>query len=249
MRYPRKLTLFIIPLFIIAICDFHKAYGETQNVQAPSNIQKTLDEIQKTQKEILQKLNELERKVSGRAPSAAPAIDPNNVHNIPIGNSPVKGDKNAPVTIVEFSDFQCPYCAQLLPTLKEVLKAFPKKVKLIYKQYPLPFHAQAKNAAKASLAAGEQGKFWEMHDIIFENFTKLSPEKFVEFAGQIGLDVAKFTADYNSDKYEKQIQEEIALGNSVGVTGTPTLFVNGKRMMRRSLNDFKEAINNELEKK
>lgn len=249
MRYSRKLILFIIPLFIIAICNFHEASGETQNIQAPSNIQKTLDEIQKTQKEILIKLNELEKKVSRAVPSAAPTIDPNKVYNIPIGNSPIRGSKNAPVTIVEFSDFQCPYCAQLLPTLKEVLKAFPKEVKLIYKQYPLSFHAQAKNAAKASLAAGEQGKFWEMHDIIFENFTKLSPEKFVEFAGQIGLDVAKFIADYNSDKYEKQIQQDIALGNSVGVTGTPTLFVNGKRMMRRSLDDFKEAINNELKKK
>jgi len=250
MRYSRKLILFIIPLFIIAICNFHEASGETQNIQAPSNIQKNLDEIQKTQKEILQKLNKLERKVSGTgtAPSAR-TIDSNKVYNIPIENSPIKGDKNAPVTIVEFSDFQCPYCAQLLPTLKEVLKAFPKEVKLIDKQYPLSFHAQTKNAAKASLAAKKQGKFWEMHDIIFENFIKLSPEKFVEFARQIGLDITKFTANYNSDKYEKQIQQDIALGNSVGVTGTPTLFVNGKQMARRSFDDFKEAINNELKKK
>lgn len=248
----RKSALIVISLFIILACNnsFAGAQGtQTGDTKTLSDIQNTLNEIQKTQKEILTRINELEKKVSNPSPQAMPAIDPGKVHKIPVGNSPVKGNKDAPVTIVEFSDFQCPYCAQLQPTLKEVLKTYPKEVKLVFKHYPLPFHAQAKNAAKASLAAAEQGKFWEMHDVIFENFTKLSDEKFKELAIQIGLNVGKFTADYNSNKYDQQIQQDITLGNNIGVTGTPTLFMDGKRLMRRSFNDFKEAITKELAEK
>ncbi|MDO9027420.1 MAG: thioredoxin domain-containing protein, partial [Candidatus Roizmanbacteria bacterium] len=221
---------------------------QTGDTKTLSDIQHKLNEIQKTQKEILSRISDLEKK-AGAPVQQRPAMDPNMVHKIPVANSQVKGNKDAPVTIVEFSDFQCPYCSQLQPTLRDVLKAYPKEVKLVFKQYPLSFHAQAKNAAKASLAAAEQGKFWEMHDIIFENFNKLSEDKFKEFAAQLGLNVEKFNADYSSAKYDKEIQEDISLGNNVGVTGTPTLFLNGKRVMKRSLEDFKEAINSELAKK
>lgn len=211
--------------------------------------EETLNEIRNTQKEILAKITDIEKKISTPTPQRRPTIDYNKAHNIPVGSSAVKGNKNAPVTIVEFSDFQCPYCARLQPTLNEVLKAYPKEVKLVFKHYPLSFHKQARNAAKASLAAGEQGKFWDMHDIIFENYNKLSDESFKEFAAKIGLDVNKFLADYNSNKYEQQIQQDINIARSVSVTGTPTLFINGKRMMRRSFNDFKEAIDKILAKK
>ena len=249
MKHFRKLAFISVLLFIIAlICKDKPAFAGPQDQTAP-DIQNTLNEIKKTQKEILNKLNELEKKVSSAAPQARPSVDPDKVYNIPVGNSHVKGNKNAPVTITEFSDFQCPYCSQLQSTLNEVLKAYPKEVKLVFKHYPLSFHAQAKNAVKASMAAGEQGKFWEMHDVIFENFSKLSDEKFKELAAQIGLNMEKFTADYSSNKYDQQIQQDIALGNSVGVTGTPTLFINGKRLMKRSVEDFKEAINNALKEK
>ncbi|HDH51264.1 MAG TPA: thioredoxin, partial [Nitrospirae bacterium] len=136
----------------------------------------------------------------------------------------------------------------LQPTLKQVLDAYPKEVRLVYKQFPLSFHPQARNASKAALAAGEQGKFWEMHDIVFANHNKLSEEKFKEFAAKIGLNAAKFDADYKSNKYDKQIQDEITLGNTVGVRGTPSLYLNGKKMAGRSLNDFKTAIDSALKK-
>jgi len=209
----------------------------------------TLKQILNTQQEILKRLDAIEKRLSTAAPQAPPPIDYNKVYEIPIGNSPTKGDKNAPVTIIEFSDFQCPYCARLQPTLKDVLNAYPKDVRLVFKQYPLPFHPQARNAAKASMAAGEQGKFWEMHDMIFENFNQLNEEKFSEFAQKISLDVKKFQADYNSNKYDQLIQQDINTGRSANVTGTPTLFINGKRMVQRSFNDFKDAIDNILKTK
>lgn len=224
------LTFLLIPLLIVGCTDTNK-----------------LNEIEKSQKEILTKLAALEanqEKIlkSYKPQPQQPAVDVNKVHNIPVGSSAVKGDKNAPVTIVEFSDFQCPYCARLQPTLREVLKAYPKEVKLVYKDFPLSFHKQAKNAAKAARAAGEQGKYWEMHDLIFEQYNKLTDDSFKGFAEQLGLDTARFMEDFNSTQYDKLIQEDMSLGQKVGVRGTPTLFLNGKRMSRRSFNDFKASI-------
>ena len=185
------------------------------------------------------------------APAAAPGrptIDYNKVHNLPIGASPVKGNREAKVTITEFSDFQCPYCSRLQPTLKDVLKAYPNDVKLVFKDFPLSFHKEARNAAKAARAAGEQGKYWEMHDLIFENFSKVNEAMFKDFATKLNLDMNKFMADFNSSKYDALIQQDINLGRQAQVTGTPTLFMNGKRMQRRSLEDFKQLIEGYLKK-
>ncbi len=211
-----------------------------------------LEEIEKSQQEILSKVTaiaENQEKIMKFFQPRQP-VDVNKVQDIPVGVSPVKGDKNAPVTIAEFSDFQCPYCAKIQPTLKEVLKAYPKEVKLVFKQFPLSFHAQARNAVKASLAAGEQGKFWEMHDLIFENYNNLTLEKFMEFAKRLGLDTGKFNSDFGSNKYENKIQEDMDLAQRVGVRGTPTLFINGRMMSGgRDVNDFKEMIGQALKEK
>ncbi len=212
---------------------------------------KQLDRIEQNQTDILAKLKVVEEKI-GKVPAAAPkrpTIDYNKVHNLPIGLSAIKGNKDAKVTIVEFSDFQCPYCARLQPTLRDVLKAYPNDVKLVFKDFPLSFHKQAKNAAKAARAAGEQGKYWEMHDLIFENFAKVNEAMFKDFANKLNLDMTKFLADFNSTKYDRLIQQDINLGRQAGVTGTPSLFMNGKRMQRRSFDDFKEQIEANLKKK
>jgi len=216
---------------------------------------KKIDEVAETQKEMLTVLKSIEGKIGNlakAAPAAAPSrptIDYNKVHNLPIGSSAIKGNKNAPVTIVEFSDFQCPYCSRLQPTLNQVLEAYPKDVKLVFKDFPLSFHKQAKNAAKAARAAGEQGKFWEMHDLIFEKFSTVNEAMFKEFAGKLNLDMNKFNADYSSTKYDQLIEQDINMGRTAGVTGTPSLFLNGKRMQRRSFEDFKTAIDEILKKK
>jgi len=230
------LVLLFIPLLITGCVD-----------------QKKVDEIAETQKEMLATLKSIEGKI-GNVPKAAPqpgrpTIDYNKVHNFPIGSSAIKGNKNAPVTIVEFSDFQCPYCARLQPTLTQVLNAYPKDVRLVFKDFPLSFHKQAKNAAKAARAAGEQGKYWEMHDLIFEKYSSVNEAMFKEFAAKLNLDMNKFNADFSSTKYDQLIQQDINLGRTAGVTGTPSLYLNGKRMQRRSFDDFKTAIDAIIKKK
>lgn len=211
-----------------------------------------LDNIKESQKEILTRLNTIEenqKEILKLFKPRRPAVDYSKVYRIPLGNSAVKGKKDATVTIVEFSDFQCPYCAGLQSTLREVLKAYPDDVRLVLKDFPLSFHKYAMATARAARAAGEQGKYWEMHDLIFENFKKLNSDVFKEFAKKLNLDLTMFMADYKSNKYDNMIQQDINLGKSLGVTGTPTLFVNGKRMQRRSFDDFKRVIEGYLKKK
>lgn len=144
-----------------------------------------------------------------------------------IGKSPVKGPANAKVTIVEFSDFQCPYCKRGHDTMEEVLKAYPKDVKLTFKHYPLPFHKEAEPASRAAWAAQQQGKFWEFHDVLFNNQDKLGQDFYLATAKELKLDEAKFKADMNSEAAKKQIEEDTELGSKNGIQGTPGFFVNG----------------------
>src|SRR5215472_15804601 len=158
-----------------------------------------IEEIKKGQKEILDRLAALEKsvqQVKAATPPAAPAhpqIDPAKVYNIPLANSPMRGPSDAKVTIVEFADYQCPFCGQAEALVTQVLQDYPKDVRLVYKQFPLAtIHPQAMAAAKASLAAGRQGKYWEMHDLHFRNQRDLSPEKLSQLAGSLQLDVMQF---------------------------------------------------------
>ena len=146
---------------------------------------------------------------------------------IDAGNSPSKGPADAKVTIIEFSDFQCPYCSRADKTIKQVLEAYPKDVKVVFKNLPLGFHKQAEPAARATLAAHKQGKFWEMHDALFANQKGLSEDLYMKQAEKLGLDMDKFKADYNSDAIKKQVQEDAKLAAQHGITGTPGFFVNG----------------------
>jgi len=168
------------------------------------------------------------------------------VYDIDITSNPMRGPKNAPVTIIEFSDFQCPYCAGVQETLAQVLKAFPKEVRLVYKQYPLNIHQYARRAALASLAAHEQGKFWQLHDKLFENIGAINEENIRKWAGEVGLDLAGYDKAMQAGKFETMIQKDMADGAAAKVLGTPSLFVNGKRIHDRSFEGFKKAIQEEL---
>lgn len=129
-----------------------------------------------------------------------------------------------------------------------MLKQYPTEVKLVYKNFPLRNHSLAKPAAVAAWAAGQQGKFWEMHDLIFANYSKLSDAKFKEFAQQLGLNMAQFDKDLLNPDADTLIQADVENGASAGVRGTPTLFVNGRRLNNRSLDGFKQIIDSELGK-
>jgi len=172
--------------------------------------------------------------------------DTGQVFNIDVTNNPVRGPKTAPVRIVEFSDFQCPYCAELQKTLEQVLKAFPKDVQVVYKQYPLNIHQFARQAAAASLFAQGQGKFWELHDKMFQGFTQISDENIRKWVGEVGLNLADYDKAMQTGRFEPVIQKDMADGAAAKVLGTPTLFVNGKRIHDRSFDGFKKSIQEEL---
>jgi protein-disulfide isomerase len=147
---------------------------------------------------------------------------------IPIAGAPVQGPANARITLVEFSDFECPYCSLATSEVKTVLQAYPKDIRLVYKQFPLDMHPHAKLGAMASLAALNQDKFWPMHDKLFSNFRKLSRENILAWAKELGLDMPKFTADLDSPKLKAAIEKDIREGEKAGVSGTPAFFINGK---------------------
>jgi protein-disulfide isomerase len=141
---------------------------------------------------------------------------------------PAKGPANAPVTIVEFSDFQCPFCGRLTPTIKQVEDKYGDKVRVVFRQYPLPFHQNAQKAAEASLCAADQGKFWELHDAMFSNQSELSVDQLKAKAASLGLNADKFNKCLDSGEKNATIQADIKAGSAAGVNGTPALFINGR---------------------
>lgn len=163
---------------------------------------------------------------------------------------PEVGPKDAPVTIVEFSDFQCPYCKRAEPTLKEVREKYGDKVKLVYMDFPLGFHPHAMDAAMAGRCANEQGKFWPMHDEMFTDQGKLSPADLANAAKKAGLDTAKFDECFKSGKYKAAILGDQAQGQKLGVDGTPAFFVNGRPLTgAQPFPAFAEVIDQELQNK
>jgi protein-disulfide isomerase len=145
-------------------------------------------------------------------------------------DDPIRGNKAAPVTIVLFSDFQCPFCSKVGPTLKQVQTTYGDRVRIAWKHQPLPFHPNALPAAEAAEAAREQGKFWEMHDALFENQQALSPETYEKLARKLGLNVQAFKASLASGKAKARISQDQALAAQIGANGTPTMFVNGEKV-------------------
>jgi len=187
--------------------------------------------------------------VAAAQPSAAPAGD-NTVFKVPLDESPVKGPANALVTIVEFSDYQCPFCALAHNTIQQLEKDYEGKIRVVMKQHPLDFHPRAKPAALAALAAGEQGKYWEMHNLLFANQSGgLEDANFITYAQQLGLNVEKFKSDMQLPKFQAQIAKETALAMQLGATGTPAFFINGRKLSgAQPIETFKRIIDEELAK-
>ncbi|OGH60083.1 MAG: hypothetical protein A2725_00335 [Candidatus Magasanikbacteria bacterium RIFCSPHIGHO2_01_FULL_33_34] len=153
------------------------------------------------------------------APTKAPAVDEKNDH--------IRGGKNAKVTLIEYSDFECPFCGRFAPTVKQALDEYGDDIRVVYRHFPLSFHPQAQPAAEASECAAEQGKFWEFHDELFLNQTSLSANYFETLAGELGLNLSKFTDCVKSSKYKSKVQQQFAGGSAAGVGGTPHTFVVG----------------------
>lgn len=163
---------------------------------------------------------------------------------------PSQGPATAPVTIVEFSDFQCPYCARLIPTLDEVKKKYGDKVRIVFRQYPLNFHQHAQKAAEASLCAHEQGKFWELHDAMFQNQQALAVEQLKAKAAELGMNAEQFNSCLDGGKYAAQVKADFDEGAKAGVNGTPAMFINGRFLSgAQPLNEITKVIDDELARK
>ncbi len=168
------------------------------------------------------------------------------VVDIDVAGSPTKGNPDAPVTLTVFTDFECPYCKQFAPMLDQVHERNKDTTRIVFKNMPLRFHKFADPAARAALAAGAQGKFWEMHDILFA-VPELNDQAIVDAATKLGLDMARFNQDMNSPAVRQQINKDLQAAQEAGVTGTPTIFVNGKRVKNRSMEGFQAMIDQELQ--
>jgi protein-disulfide isomerase len=163
---------------------------------------------------------------------------------------PSKGPASAPVTIVEFSDFECPYCSTARKTVEEAIAAYPGKIRLVFRNFPLPFHSNAQKAAEAGLCADEQGKFWALHDRMFDQQEKLAVDDLKAHAKALGLDTAKFDQCLDSGKMAAKVKESVEAAHAAGVTGTPAFFVNGRLLSgAQPLEKFKELIDEELKGK
>ena len=166
------------------------------------------------------------------------------------GNSPTKGPASAPIELIEFADFQCPYCLAASPTVKRVLDTYGDRIRFVYRNYPLANHPQARPAAEAAQCANEQGQFWPYHDRLFGEPGKLSDADLKQSAATLGLDAAKFNACVDQHKYRAVVDTDAQAGNDAGVTGTPAFFINGRLLSgAQPFDAFKRVIDEELELK
>jgi protein-disulfide isomerase len=182
---------------------------------------------------------------SQRAPQDIAASGP--AQAIDLERAPTKGPPTAPVSLVEFSDFECPYCAQAAPIVQQLAAAYPTQVRVAFKHYPLPMHKESPLAHEASLAAAEQGKFWEMHDLLFATQAKLTREDLLAKARQLNLDTLRFARDLDTHRFQPAVEADRQEGNRLGVDGTPFFFINGHAISGgASLADFKKLIESAL---
>lgn len=174
-------------------------------------------------------------------------LDPPRLDVAAAAHSPSKGPADAPITIIEFSDYQCPFCARVNPTLDQIMKEYAGKVRIVFRDFPLPIHAEAPKAAEAAHCAGEQGRFWEMHDRLFANQQALFVPQLKQYAVDLGLDQEKFNACLDSGKHAATVQADVDAGRALGVNSTPMLYINGRPVAgAQPFEYFKSVIDEEL---
>jgi len=207
---------------------------------------KGVEKVEQAIDKIVQKKREEARK------QEEPSMEERMKHRVAVttDGAPSRGPSDATVTIVEFSDFQCPFCKRVLPTVEEIMKEYQGKVRLAFRHNPLPFHPQALPAAKAASAANKQGKFWEMHDLLFNNQQELTDANFKKWAKQLKLNVAKFEKDEKDAATQKTIDTDSAFARANGASGTPSFFINGVLLVgAQPIERFKEVIDSLLKEK
>ena len=168
---------------------------------------------------------------------------------IDVSDAPMEGNPSAKVTLVEFADYECPHCKRFQPVLRQILDEFRKEVRIYFKHYPLPQHTNARLAAEAAVAAQKQGKFWQYQDKLWENQDSLSPAEMEKYAKETGLDMTKFRADLEDPKTKAHVQKDRTDGTTLGLSSTPTLFINGREYTdAKDTESLREWIKEELTK-
>jgi protein-disulfide isomerase len=192
---------------------------------------------------------------AAKAPEAAPDApkprqpDPKAVYKVPVDKSPAKGPSDALVTIVMFSDFQCPFCSRVEPTIKQITDTYGKDVRVVWRNNPLPFHDKAGPAAEAAMVANDQGKFWEFHDKLFSNQQAIARENLEQYGKEMGLNPAKLKAALDTNAHKAVIEADQQLARSLGASGTPSFFINGRNLRgAQPFEAFKAVIDEELQK-
>lgn len=235
-----KETLNIITVAVVAIIALNLI-----NNEAKKNFEKSVIEVVKKNPEAF-------KSVLAQRPSAPPNEEEQlkqalaNKIEVDLGNTPVLGKQDAAIMIVVFSDFQCPFSKRGADTINALKQKYGDKLSFVYKNLPLPFHPEAMPSAKAALAAGKQGKFYEYHDKLFENQTQLGESTYVKIAQELGLNLDKFNADRNSKEIEDQIKKESDQANSLGFNGTPGFALNGVKILGAYPAEHFEKIINAL---
>ena len=205
-------------------------------------LRKQVEALEKSQAELRARVDELAGKKARRA-----GPDPKRRYAVETQGAPSRGPDSAEVTIVEFGDFQCPFCGRVTPTLDQIEKRYGDRVRIVFKHLPLTIHPKALAAHAAAEAAHRQGRFWEMHDAIFAKQRELEPAKLAEHARQLGLDMEKFQADLSSPELMDRIDADAAEARGLGVTGTPAFFVNGLFLSgAQPFRAFRRVIDQEL---
>jgi protein-disulfide isomerase len=249
MRFPA--ALLAVPALIVLA-----SIGAAQTPPADDPMRKDIEALKEGQKAIQKELEEIKRLLQARPTADALPQEP-----VSIANEPFKGDRKARVAIIEFSDYQCPFCARYNKgPYAQIEDDYVEtgKVRYVFRDLPLPFHKQAFKAAEAAHCGGEQGRFWEMHDFLFQNQSALAPDQLAAHARSLGLDEAKFQRCLGSGKFADAIKSDIADAGTVGITGTPTFLIGvvqpgddrvkvGKKLVgAKSYEEFKAAIDGML---
>jgi protein-disulfide isomerase len=252
----RKHLIAVVPvLFLFIILYTQTGCQQSQDI---GGIREELKELVEVEKSIQKELQDIKAALQTRqAPSPS---EPQNVV-LNVDKAPFKCDKDAKLTLIEFSDYQCPFCARhIRETFPQLESEYIKtgKVKYVFNDFPLDFHKNAFKAAEAANCSGDQGKFWEMHDVLFKNQSQLAVEDITGYAENLKLDMSMFKQCLDSGKYANDIKNDIATAQKAGVSGTPSFFLgvtNPKdpnvkvvKFIRgaQSYNNFKEAIDNAL---
>jgi protein-disulfide isomerase len=197
----------------------------------------------------LEALEIAEPSAAAARPARPSRPDSDREYDVDLADAPIRGPESAAVTIVEFSDFQCPFCNRVTPTLAKIQETYGDDVRIAFKHMPLSMHPQAPQAHAAAEAAHRQGRFWEMHDRIFQNQRDLSIATLESHARAIGLDMDQYAKDVADASVKKRIDEDMAQASELGVTGTPSFFINGRYLSgAQPFENFKRMIDAALEK-